>query len=183
MVFPYQKILVFNSMKLIRTLLGVLVISPILPAFAQTSPVPGIPKTPRIPSTPSLPSNLNPTNPQPSGDLPNNTTQMRSWVCVKESDRIAVAAKEVKGWKDLIEKQGWKCTEGNTDIPDKTLSFSCEPDSTIGILSVYWLGGKNGKKQLSSWQDDLGKQQGMVCTLNNTQLFDTQNNIIPNFPR
>jgi hypothetical protein len=165
-------------MKLFKILLGAIVFLPIFPVVAQIPSVPQIPSTPTIPSVPPLkPSQQN------LGDIPQDPTQMRSWVCIQGSDRIAVSAKEVKGWKALIEKQGWQCSEGNTDIPDRTPSFSCEPEQTLGVLSVYWLGGKNGKTQLTSWKDNLSAQQGMVCTLNNVQLFDTQNNIIPQLNR
>ena len=78
---------------------------------------------------------------------------------------------------ELIEKQGWQCGEGNTDIPDQTLGFSCEPEQTLGLLTVYWLNGSNGQQQLSQWRDKLAAQQGMVCTINNVRLFDTQENI------
>jgi len=71
----------------------------------------------------------------------------QNWLCNRGDQRIAVAAKEEKGWKELIEKQGWQCGEGNTDIPDQTLSFSCEPEQAIGILTVYWLNGSNGQQQ------------------------------------
>jgi hypothetical protein len=147
-------------MKLLKMLVGILVILPIFPVNAQ---VPSIP--PLKPKTPNL------------GDLLNDPTQQKSWVCNKGDERIAVAAKEVKGWKELIEKQGWQCSQGNTNIPDKTLSFSCEPEQTLGILTLYWLNGSNGQQQLRQWQDDLASQQGMVCTTNNEQLFDTQENI------
>jgi hypothetical protein len=168
-------------MKIISALIGVFALSSIAPVFAQLpSPVSPIPK---LPSTPTLPGNINPNLNQNPGILQGDTTQMRSWVCGKQSDRIAVAAKEEKGWKTYIEEQGWQCTEENADIPDRTPSFSCEPAQELGILSVYWLAGRNGKKQLASWQKDLEQQQGTACTANNVQFFDTQNNIVPNLNR
>ena len=135
----------------------------ILPIFSVQAQVPSLP--PIKQNSPNL------------GDLPNDPTQQKNWLCTQGDQRIAVAAKEVQGWKELIEKQGWQCREGNADIPAQTLGFSCEPEQTLGILTVYWLNGSNGQQQLSQWRDKLAAQQGMVCTINNVQLFDTQENI------
>ncbi|WP_159293279.1 hypothetical protein [Microcystis aeruginosa] len=147
-------------MKLLKMLIGTFLILPIFSVHAQVPSLPPIKQ-----NSPNL------------GDLPNNPTQQRNWVCNQGDQRIAVAAKEVQGWKELIEKQGWQCGEGNADIPAQTLGFSCEPEQTIGILTVYWLNGSNGQQQLSQWREQLAAQQGMVCTINNVQLFDTQENI------
>lgn len=147
-------------MKLLKMLIGTWLILPIFPVQAQMPSVPPI-----KPNSPNL------------GDLLSDPTQQKNWICNQGDQRISVAAKEVKGWKVLIEKQGWQCSQGNTDIPDKTPGFSCEPEQTLGILTVYWLNGSNGQQQLTQWRDDLASQQGMVCTINNVQLFDTQENI------
>jgi hypothetical protein len=147
-------------MKLLKMLIGTWLILPIFSVQAQVPSLPPIKQ-----NSPNL------------GDLPNDPTQQKNWLCNRGDQRIAVAAKEEKGWKELIEKQGWQCGEGNTDIPDQTLGFSCEPEQTLGLLTVYWLNGSNGQQQLSQWRDKLASQQGMVCTINNVRLFDTQENI------
>lgn len=170
-----------------KTLIAVIVSLPIFPAIAQVPFVPSVRQDPSPSIAPSIPPAIDPNNHQNhhqnTGELPDDPNQLRTWVCAMGTDRIAVSAKDVKGWKEMVEKPGWKCTEENTDIPDGALNLSCEPEQTLGILTVYWLGGKNGKKQLTVWKNNLAEKHGMICTFNNVQIFDTQNNIIPNLNR
>jgi len=105
------------------------------------------------------------------GELPNNSQQMKSWQCVQGDSMIAVQAKDVNFWQPVIEGEGWKCLEGSVDIAGNDRQFSCEPDETIGILTVTWLKGKAGKQQMESWVEKIEKDQNLSCTVNESSQY------------
>lgn len=104
-------------------------------------------------------------------DLPNDPQQLRTWQCSQTDKTIAVEAKDVPIWKDLIEGGGWKCDEQVPNIPADKPTFSCEPQEIIGILTVFWLGGKGGKDQMTTWMNELANTNNMTCTLNETNKY------------
>jgi hypothetical protein len=50
------------------------------------------------------------------------------------------------------------------------LTFSCEPEDTIGILTVIWLEGKEAKQQMQDWLGELAKKD-LTCTTSSTTQF------------
>ncbi len=114
------------------------------------------------------------TIPNPSNNidnLPNDPQQLTTWRCTQEDQAIAVEAKDIKGWQEMIEKEGWQCQEELSIIPSGDRQFSCEPEETIGILTVVWLKGTEGKEQMTTWMNKLENQQGMTCTKDETNPF------------
>jgi hypothetical protein len=104
-------------------------------------------------------------------ELPDDPQQMRIWRCTQADKTIVVEAKDVPIWKEMIEGDGWQCTEELSFIPANERKFSCEPSEIIGILTVFWLEGKGGQQQLQDWMDRLNKQQGMICTMDKTSPY------------
>jgi hypothetical protein len=116
------------------------------------------------------------------GDLPNDRQQMKSWKCERADKAIEVEAKNVAIWKETIEEEGWKCQEKVSDTTSKTLQFSCEPNDTIGILTVVWLQGEDANEQMETWIKKLGDRQGISCQMAQTEPWDNNNDIPPPRP-
>jgi len=181
--------------------LGTAVILGILPLVcfpallrAQTIPsVPSVPTVPSIPSVPKIPTvsplqNQIPKTLPLSGDqipnaqdslknpqldgITNTLTQLTTWVCNNGDRQIAVETKEISFWNQLTEaNKDWKCAQNIPTISDKKRSFSCEPNDTMGLISVYWLKGKEGKTTMSGWMDSLANKHNMVCTRTETNVY------------
>ena len=181
--------------------LGTAVILGILPLVfftallrAQTIPsVPSVPTVPSIPSVPKIPTvsplqNQIPKTLPSSGDqipnaqdslknpqlddITNTPTQLTTWVCNNGDRQIAVETKEISFWNQLTEaNKDWKCAQNIPTIANKKRSFSCEPNDTMGLISVYWLTGKDGKTTMSGWMDSLANKHNMVCTRTETNVY------------
>lgn len=108
------------------------------------------------------------TNP---GELPNNPQQLKSWQCAQGDKAIAVQAKDVNYWKPVIEGDGWNCQETVVDIEGNDRQFSCEPNETIGILTVTWLQGNDGKQQMENWVEKIQKDNNLSCTVNKSSQY------------
>ena len=108
----------------------------------------------------------------PSGtnidDLPDDSQQEKTWRCTQTDKAIAVEVKDVQGWKEIIEEEGWQCAQELSVIPDSDRKFTCEPAEIIGILTVIWLQGKGGKQQMQTWMNKLAQSKGMVCQASQT---------------
>jgi len=160
-----------------------------VPSVPSIPTVPSIPSVPQIPKVPSLQNQIpkTPTLPLPGDQIPNaqdslknsqldditNTpTQLTTWVCNNGDRQIAVETKEISFWNQLTEaNKDWKCAQNIPTIPDKKRSFSCEPNDTMGLISVYWLQGKGGKTTMSGWMDSLANKYNMVCTRTETNVY------------
>jgi hypothetical protein len=101
-------------------------------------------------------------------DLPDNSQQMRTWQCTQGNQEVAVEAKDVSFWKEVIEGTQWQCSEADIDIPDGNITFSCEPDDIIGILTVVWLRGEGARTQMLTWLNDLNTNYDLICTKGKT---------------
>ncbi|MGV2389262.1 MAG UNVERIFIED_CONTAM: hypothetical protein LVR29_16470 [Microcystis novacekii LVE1205-3] len=121
-------------MKLLKTLIGTFLILPIFSVHAQ---VPSLPQSSKIPPILVTYRMIPPSR--------------KIGFVTEESNALPWLPKEEKGWKELIEKQGWQLVKEIPIYPIKLSSFSCEPEQTLGILTVYWLNGSNGQQQLSQW--------------------------------
>jgi len=159
----------------------------------SVSPVPSIPSLPnQVPKIPTLSSPQNkmpvaPSLPSPQDKVPNaqdslknpqldditNTpNQLTTWVCNNGNKQIAVETKEITFWNQLTEaNKNWKCSQNIPTIPDKKRSFSCEPSDTMGLISVYWLKGKEGKTTMQGWMDSLANKYNLVCTRTETNVY------------
>ncbi|ACK66355.1 conserved hypothetical protein [Rippkaea orientalis PCC 8801] len=104
-------------------------------------------------------------------DLSNDPQQLKIWRCSQEEQVIAVEAKDNSIWQEMIEKGGWQCLEALSAIPGGDRKFSCEPQNTLGLVTVFWLEGKGAKQQMSSWMTELENQKGMTCTKDETNPF------------
>ena len=115
-----------------------------------------------------------PSTPQPGmndnniDDLPGDSNQLKSWRCTNADRAVEVEVKDVTLWQETVEEEGWQCQESISTIPANDRQFSCEPDETIGILTVTWLEGKGGRQQMQNWIDQLAQSRGMICTLRET---------------
>ena len=105
------------------------------------------------------------------GQLPNNAQQQKSWQCVQKDKAIAVLAKDVNVWKSVIEGDGWQCQETVVDIQGNDRQFSCEPNDTIGVLTVTWLQGTEGKQQMTNWVEKMEKDNNLSCTVNESSQY------------
>jgi hypothetical protein len=157
-----------------------------LPTDLRAQTVPSLPKTPLIPSPQNQIPKI-PTLPLPGDQIPNaqdslkspqldditNTpTQLTTWVCNNGDRQIAVETKEISFWNQLTEaNKDWKCAQNIPTIANKKRSFSCEPNETMGLISVYWLKGKEGKTTMSGWMDSLANKHNMVCTRTETNVY------------
>lgn len=157
-----------------------------LPTDLRAQTVPSLPKNPLIPSPQNQIPKI-PTLPLPGDQIPNaqdslkspqldditNTpTQLTTWVCNNGDRQVAVETKEISFWNQLTEaNKDWKCAQNIPTIPDKKRSFSCEPNDTMGLISVYWLQGKGGKTTMSGWMDSLANKHNMVCTRTETNVY------------
>lgn len=117
--------------------------------------------SPPVESDSSSPDNL------PSAEYPN---QLKIWLCQQGDKAIAVQAKDTSIWQEIIEGGGWQCAQQLSVTPGGDLTFSCEPEDTIGILTVIWLEGKEGKQQMEDWLGELAKKN-LTCTTSSTTQF------------
>ncbi|MEB3175037.1 MAG: hypothetical protein VKN60_07625 [Cyanobacteriota bacterium] len=140
-----------------------------------------------VPDAPSVPGETPQGTIQPSDQIPapgdvlsqpglddvdNDPSQVLTWVCRQQDKLIAVESKDIKNWQAVADAQGaWQCQQNIPQIPDQSLSFSCEPAEKIGLLSVYWLQGAGGKAQMTAWMTALANQRGMVCTADKTNPY------------
>ena len=154
---------------------------PSVPTFPSKPSVPKIPKVPslqnQIPKTLPLSGDQIPNaqdslkNPQLDG-ITNTPTQLTTWVCNNGDRQIAVETKEISFWNQLTEaNKDWKCAQNIPTIANKKRSFSCEPNETMGLISVYWLKGKEGKQTMSGWMNSLANKYNMVCTRTETNVY------------
>jgi hypothetical protein len=154
---------------------------PSVPTFPNKPSVPKIPKVPslqnQIPKTLPLSGDQIPNaqdslkNPQLDG-ITNTPTQLTTWVCNNGDRQIAVETKEISFWNQLTEaNKDWKCAQNIPTIANKKRSFSCEPNETMGLISVYWLKGKEGKQTMSGWMNSLANKYNMVCTRTETNVY------------
>jgi hypothetical protein len=105
-------------------------------------------------------------------DITNTPTQLTTWVCNNGDKQIAVETKEITFWNQLTEaNKSWQCSQNIPTIADKKRSFSCEPNDTMGLISVYWLKGKDGKATMQGWMDSLANKYNMVCTRTETNVY------------
>lgn len=104
-------------------------------------------------------------------DLPDNTQQMTIWQCVKDNNKIAIEVKDVDVWQSMLQKEGWQCQQNLPLITIDKGKFSCTPQENIGILTIFWLEGDNGKNQMKAWFQDLTVNQGLVCYISRTNQF------------
>ncbi|MEB3311382.1 MAG: hypothetical protein VKJ02_14235 [Snowella sp.] len=143
---------------------------------AKTSPViaqNGMPPVPNLPTPQDrVPNAQDVLRNQNLDDITNDPQQLKTWLCRSGSQQIAVEIKEIAFWNQLTEaNKNWKCTQTIPTIPDKTRSFSCEPTDTMGLISVYWLKGDQGKETMKGWMNTLANQYNMVCTRTQTNSF------------
>ncbi len=104
-------------------------------------------------------------------DLPNNTTQMKTWYCTQENQRVLVEEKMVKDWQPIIEGDSGQCVEQLANIPDNAPQFTCEGDeSQINLITVTWLKGNQAQSQMKNWMKAFG-QENMICTVDQTNPF------------
>ena len=105
-------------------------------------------------------------------DIDDQPTQLVTWVCRQGTKKIAVEVKEIKQWQASLNPDStWQCQQNIPTIPDKTASFSCEPNAEIGLLAVYWLEGDDGSAQMQQWLNELTNKRSMVCTRVKTNPF------------
>ncbi len=140
-----------------------------LPSSSQNK----VPVTPTLPypqdKVPTAQDSLQ--NPQ-LNDITNTPDQLITWVCNNGDQQIAVETKEITFWNQLTEaNKNWQCSQNIPTIADKKRSFSCEPSDTMGLISVYWLKGKDGKTTMQSWMDGLANKYNMVCTRAETNIY------------
>jgi hypothetical protein len=152
----------------------------------------GVPSMPSVPKAPTMPSTQNKTPKTPTlplsgdqipnaqdslktpqlDDITNTPTQLTTWVCNNGDRQIAVETKEISFWNQLTAaNKDWKCAQNIPAIANKKRSFSCEPNETMGLISVYWLKGKEGKTTMSGWMDSLANKHNMVCTRTETNVY------------
>jgi hypothetical protein len=156
------------------------------PVVLKAQAVPDVPKAPTIPSpqnkTPKTPALPLPGDQIPNAqdslkdpqldDITNTPSQLTTWVCSNGDRQIAVEIKEISFWNQLTEtNKDWKCAQNIPTIADKKRSFSCEPNDTMGLISVYWLKGKDGKITMSGWAEGLANKYNMVCTRTETNVY------------
>ena len=123
-----------------------------------------------LPLAAQLPPPLD-TNAPNIDEVPDDPQQLRTWRCNHGNRAIAVEAKDV-AWRSAIETDGWQCLEELSYIPANKPQFSCEPDeSTLGLLTVTWLTGKDGKAQMQAWMDDFSASTNQICTVDTTNPF------------
>lgn len=105
-------------------------------------------------------------------DLPNLPQRMRTWRCSQGNQAIAVEAKDDSLWKEIIETNGWQCSEQLSVIPDNEHQFSCEPTEGdfIAIITTTWLEGKGGQQQMQTWMNAL-QSKDMTCTTSVTNPY------------
>ncbi|MEB3160727.1 MAG: hypothetical protein VKL20_04630 [Synechocystis sp.] len=107
-------------------------------------------------------------------DITDQPTQLITWVCQNGDKAIAVEAKEMDNWQSLLNKDSnasWQCAENIPTIPDNSPSFSCESSTTMGLMTVFWLAGEEGKAQMKTWMNDLANNQNLVCTRSQSNPF------------
>lgn len=105
-------------------------------------------------------------------DITDQATQLMTWACKRENNLIAVEAKEIDNWQSLINKDSaWTCGQNISTIPDGSPSFSCESSANMGLLTVFWLTGEDGKTQMKTWMNDLANDQNLVCTRSQSNPF------------
>ena len=99
-------------------------------------------------------------------------TQLITSVCKNGDNVIAIEAKEMDNWQGLINKDStWECRQEIPTIPDNSPSFSCEPSTGLGLLTVFWLEGEGGPAQMKTWMNDLANDQNLVCTRSQSNPF------------
>jgi hypothetical protein len=131
-----------------------------LPIAAQVAPGDSVPSAQEALSEPGL------------DDITDQATQLMTWVCRKGEMAIAVEAKEMDNWQSLISKNSpWQCAQDIPTIPDNSPSFSCESSTTMGLITVFWLAGEDGKTQMKTWMNDLANNQNLVCTRSQSNPF------------
>ncbi|MFM1843488.1 MAG: hypothetical protein RLZZ490_2231 [Cyanobacteriota bacterium] len=105
-------------------------------------------------------------------DITDQPTQLMTWVCQNGEKAIAVETKEMDNWQSLLNKDSsWQCAQNIPTIPDDTPSFSCESSTTMGLITVFWLAGEDGKTQMKAWMNDLANDQNLVCTRSQSNPF------------
>lgn len=104
-------------------------------------------------------------------DLPNLPQELRFWRCSAEDKAITVEAKDTSVWQEIIETNGWQCSEQLSVIADNENQFSCEPtESNLdAIITTTWLEGKGGEQQMQSWMNAF-QSKGMTCTTESSNL-------------
>ncbi len=130
-------------------------LSPVMihPVSAQANPADQVPSVRPTPKESGL------------DDVSNDPSQLITWICKNQDKAIALEAKEITTWNAVINSDGtWQCDQNIPTIPDGSLSFSCESNDSLNLLSVYWLQGNGDKAQMKSWMNDLANARSMVCT-------------------
>ena len=105
------------------------------------------------------------------GELPNDPQQMFSWRCNQGNNSIAVEVKDVDNWQKILDVTSWSCQKNLSAILGDKGKFSCTPQEDIGILTVFWLQGEEGKEQMQTWFDNLNENHNMVCYKTRTNRF------------
>lgn len=137
------------------------------------SPLNTFPKVPSLPTPQDKIPKAQDVLKNPGLDDINNTPQqLTTWVCNNGNKQIAVETKEISFWNQLTEaNKNWQCSQNIPAIADKTRSFSCEPNDTMGLISIYWLKGKDGKTTMQGWMNGLANKYNMVCTKTETNAY------------
>ncbi len=98
-------------------------------------------------------------------DITDQPDQLVTWVCKNGNKTVAVEVKEMEDWQDSVNKdQTWECEQNLPAIEPGDATFSCETNETMGLITVFWLEGKGGKAEMTSWMNNLANDHNMVCT-------------------
>lgn len=131
-----------------------------IPINAQVAPLDSVPSAKDALSEPGL------------DDITDQPSQLETWVCRNGANLIAVEAKDMTNWQAVMSQdQPWQCAQNIPTVPDDSPSFSCEPSEKMGLLTVFWLAGTNGKTQMKTWMNDLANSQNLVCTRSQSNAF------------
>jgi len=102
----------------------------------------------------------------------NDPTQLFTWICANQTSVIAVESKEINTWSAIANRQSsWQCRQEIPQIPDQSLSFSCEPSQNLGLITVFWLQGTGGPTQMKNWMTALANEHNLVCTANQSNPY------------